>query len=102
MMTIWVARAEDVISRRIGDEMVVLKNTADSAHILNKTAAAVWELCDGERSLDEIAERICDRFEVSFEEARADIEEIIGRLIQVGILAQSAEPAVEKEDSQTI
>jgi hypothetical protein len=38
MIMIWVARAEDVISRRIGDEMVVLKNTADSTHILNKTA----------------------------------------------------------------
>jgi hypothetical protein len=95
-----VIQVENLISRHIGDEMVVLKNNVDCVHILNKTAAAILELCDGERSINEIAERICDRFEVSFEEARADIEEMIGRLIQVGILTQSAEPAVERKDSQ--
>ena len=102
MIITCAAKAENVISRRIGDELVVLGDTADSAHILNKTAAAVWELCDGERGLDDIAGCLCERFEVSFEEARADIEEIIGRLMKVGILVHVAEPTVERKDSQAI
>lgn len=96
MMTDRIVQAENLVSRRIGDEMVVIMEQADSVHILNKTAAAVWELCDGERSLDYIASRICDRFEVDFETARADTREIISRLEKVGILSQSADPAVER------
>jgi hypothetical protein len=97
-----VIQAGDVISRRVGDEMVVVKNTAETAHVLNKTAAAIWELCDGEHSLDDIAGHLCDHFEVSFEEARADIDDIIDRSIKIGILTRSADPAIEGEDSRGI
>jgi GGDEF domain-containing protein len=96
-----VIQAEDVIARCVGDEMVVLKFNADFAHVLNTTAAAIWELCDGKHSLDEIANRICERFEVSFEQAREDIEQIIGRFIKVGIVNGSVAPSIGKEESQT-
>jgi hypothetical protein len=102
MITNRVTQSEDVISRRVGNEMVVLKSDANAAHILNTTAAAIWELCDGQHSLDEIAASICDRFEVSFEQARGDIEQIIGRFIKVGIVNESVAPVIEREDSQTL
>jgi hypothetical protein len=89
-----VAQAEDIIWRRIGDEIVVIKDDGLSTHVLNKTAAWIWEMCDGKREIDEITSQLCERFDVSFEEAHADVEEIIEKLTQVGIINQIEETAV--------
>jgi hypothetical protein len=91
MMANNVIKAGDAIWRRIGDEVVVIKGDGKSAHVLNKTAALIWEDCDGKRSIDEIATDLCERFNVSLEEARADIREIIAKLTQVGIINQIEE-----------
>jgi pyrroloquinoline quinone biosynthesis protein D len=90
-----IIQAGDVISRRIGDEIVVIKEDGSATHVLNKTAAAIWELCDGEHSLDDIAARLCERFEITFDEVRRDTGEIIDRWLELGILGQSGKIAAE-------
>lgn len=79
-------KAEDVIWRRIGDEIVAIKDDGLSTHVLNKTATFIWEMCDGNYGIDEIATGLCEHFHVSFEEARADVREIVEKLIQIGIM----------------
>jgi hypothetical protein len=79
-------KAEDIIWRRIGDDIVVIKDDGLSTHILNKTAAIIWEMCDGKRGIDEIVASLCERFDVSAEEARADTRETIENLTKAGII----------------
>ncbi len=86
-----VVQAKNVIWRRIGDDIVVIKDDGLSTHVLNKMAAIIWEMCDGECGIDEIAAHLCERFDVSFEEARADVREIIEKLTKAGIMNQSEE-----------
>lgn len=86
MMADKMIKAEDIIWRRIGDEVVVIKDNGLSTHILNKTATLIWEMCDGKRSIDEIAASLFDRFDVSLEEARADTRETIENLTKAGII----------------
>lgn len=86
-----VVQAKDIIWRRIGDDIVVLKDDGLSAHVLNKTAAVIWEMCEGEHGTDEIAMQLCERFDVSFEEALTDVRDIIEKLTQVGIMNQVVE-----------
>jgi hypothetical protein len=81
-----VVQAEDVIWRRIGDEVVVIKDDGLATHVLNKTAAMIWEMCDGNCGIDEITARLCERFDVSLEEAGADVREIIEKLVEIGIM----------------
>jgi hypothetical protein len=80
---------------------VVIKEGGTATHVLNKTAAAVWELCDGEHSLDDIAGRLCERFEVTFDEVRSDIEEVIDKLIDLGLLGRSGKTATERGEDPT-
>ena len=47
MKTIYPLQKEEVIWRRIGDTIVVIKEDGLSSHTLNKTASFIWELCDG-------------------------------------------------------
>jgi hypothetical protein len=77
---------KDVIWRRVGDTIVVIKEDGLSSHTLNKTAAFIWELCDGSLDINDIANRIHERFEVSLELAKFDTEKIINRLTRAGIM----------------
>ena len=90
-MVNYVLQARDAIWRRIGDEIVVIKSDGQSTHVLNKTAALIFEKCDGKCGIDEIAAHLCEHFHVSLEEACADVREIIEKLTQVGIINKSEE-----------
>jgi hypothetical protein len=81
-------RAKSAVWRRIGDEVVVIRGDGLSTHVLNRTAALIWEMCDGEHSTEEMASLLALRFDVSPEIAQADIEEVNSKLIQVGIMEQ--------------
>ena len=79
-------QAEDIIWRRIGDDVVIIKDDGLATHVLNKTAAYIWELCDGKRGIEEIAASLCERYDVSPKEACADTKETIENLTKAGII----------------
>lgn len=58
----------------------------EGALVLNPVAAVALELVDGARSFAQIVDEIVDRFEVSPERAREDVEELFGRLAERGFL----------------
>jgi hypothetical protein len=70
----FIAQAEDVIWRRIGDDVVVIKDNGLATHVLNKTAAFIWESCDGKNDIDEITTKLCQCFEVPADVARQDVK----------------------------
>jgi hypothetical protein len=82
------ARIEDVIWHRIGDRVVVISNDGRATHVLNKTAALIWDICEDGCGIDEITKQLCVRFDVSFDEALMDVKEIIDKLVQAGIMKQ--------------
>jgi pyrroloquinoline quinone biosynthesis protein D len=55
---------------------------------LNPTAAEVLELCDGERSLDEIVDTLSARYEGS--DLRADVEGLVDGMTQRGLVVDAA------------
>ncbi|OGO22527.1 MAG: hypothetical protein A2144_02210 [Chloroflexi bacterium RBG_16_50_9] len=81
-----ISRTEDVVWRKIGDEIVVIKDDGLSVHVLNKTAALIWELCADTCTSDEIAAKICERFAVSPDEARGDVEVIVEQMGKIGLM----------------
>ena len=83
-----IIKAEDLISRQIGSETVVIKDNGLSTHVLNKTAAYIWELCDGTCGVDCITGKICERFEVDSDQANADVRSTIDQLLEIGLLNQ--------------
>jgi|SRR5436853_1400103 hypothetical protein len=51
-------RRPDLIERELSDELVLYDPESDRAYLLNRSAAAIWDLCDGTRSLEEIAREL--------------------------------------------
>jgi pyrroloquinoline quinone biosynthesis protein D len=55
---------------------------------LNATAAEVLELCDGERSLDEIVGALSQRYDGA--DLRDDVVELVGAMQQRGLVVDAA------------
>ena len=54
------ARTSGVVVEHLADEVLVYDLANDRAHCLNRAAASVWEKCDGQRTISEIASEVGD------------------------------------------
>ncbi len=52
------ARKLDLVVQEVPNEVLVFDLNTNKAHCLNKTAAMVWQNCDGTRSASQIAELV--------------------------------------------
>jgi hypothetical protein len=59
------ARSSDLLTEEIGGELLVFDILSNRAHCLNGSAAAIWQHCDGSRSLAAIAEQLFPALERS-------------------------------------
>jgi hypothetical protein len=53
-------RRPDVWLRRAGAENAAFEPDTGSVHIMNETALAIWELCDGQTQPEEMVEAIVE------------------------------------------
>ena len=81
--------ARDIIWRRIDNEIVIIKDDGLSTHVLNSTAASIWEMCGGGCEAGEIVSGLCERYDVAVDDARADVEDALARLVETGLLERS-------------
>lgn len=77
--------SKEVAYRRIVDEIVLVPIRKDAqkslgVYRLNKTAAVLWEMMDGTRTVDDLVDAMVARFEVEPDLARTDIKALINDL----------------------
>jgi hypothetical protein len=53
-------RTQDLDCQEVGDELMVMDARSDRVHVLNATMAAIWKLCDGGRSSEQIAQALSE------------------------------------------
>ena len=63
-----------------------------AAHELNPTARAVWELCDGTTTLDELVAAITQIFSVDRDVAVADVTAVVDQLDAAGLVRWAETP----------
>ncbi|MCX6842061.1 MAG: PqqD family protein [candidate division WOR-3 bacterium] len=56
--------------------------------ILNDTARCVWELLAQDRSADELAAAVVERFDVTPDRARADVQTFLDEITRMGMVKQ--------------
>ena len=77
----------NIVDRNIAGEVILvpIRNNGgdlESIYTLNETAARIWELLDGERTLAEVRDAIVAEFEVEAAGAEADLLELVEQLIE--------------------
>jgi len=53
-----IARREQLVVTELGDELLIYDLRAHQAHCLNRTAALVWQHCDGRRDIPALAQTL--------------------------------------------
>ena len=88
MATEVLVRAGGLDVNEVPDGYVIYQTAADRVHYLNKTAAIVFELCDGARGADDIVSRVSKMFELQGT-VDNEIEACIQSLLKEGLIQRS-------------
>ena len=70
----------------VHDDPVLIHEDQEDAIMLNESAACFIELCDGQRSVDEIIEMIVEDFEVSEGQLALDLAPFIAAMSEDGFI----------------
>ncbi len=79
-------RRSDVNVRVVDGETVVLDRQAGLIHQLHQTASFVWDQCDGESTIPEIADQLAEVYEIDSETAARDVVSVVGQLHSLNLL----------------
>lgn len=81
----------DVTLQRVGREAILHDDRAGQAHVINASAARVWELCDG-RSFEEVVASFAEPYGLGPDAVRADVERVIDGFDRLGLLDRTEPP----------
>jgi len=84
-------KTDKVVSREIEDEVILLplcKTSKDMNYIytLNETAALVWDLIDGNRTMNDIKEKIMSEYDVQEQELQKELTGLINDLKSINAI----------------
>lgn len=79
-------RRQDLLSRTVEEEVVILNRDTGQVHRLNLTASYIWQLCDGTNTPDQIAEQLAADFGRTTGQVIDDVLGAIASLRQLGLL----------------
>ena len=77
-----------VLSRLVGNETVLLNLETGIYFGVDGVGQRVWELADGQRSLDQIVDVVVAEFDVDRSQAEADICAFAKTLVERGLLVE--------------
>lgn len=80
-------RRSGLFLRQSGKENAVYNRRTGNVHLLNETAWAIWDLCDGATSLDEMIEAICEISSLHRDVVTEDVERIVSEFVEAGLVS---------------
>jgi hypothetical protein len=61
-------RTDGLITRQLDGETLIYDRRTNKAHCLNRTAALIWDRCDGQTTVDEILSSLSQEFDTAVDE----------------------------------
>lgn len=78
--------APEVLTREVGDELVLMSLTTDAYYGLTGVARRAWELFAAGSNLGEAAEQIAKEYAVPVEKVLADLVALVDDLVAEGLV----------------
>ncbi len=80
-------RRGQVWTHREGPETAVYNPATGALHLLNASALAIWELCDGDTAGIEMAEAVAELTQADPEQARRDVRTALEELAKLDLIS---------------
>jgi hypothetical protein len=84
------ARRDKVLIQEVGGELVLYDQRRHKAHHLNRTAALVWQHCDGDRTVADLARLLQEEVSPAADEAL--VWQALARLGKAHLLSSAVNP----------
>lgn len=79
-------KADHLRGELLDDSLVLYDEAGETVHILNRTATAIWSLCDGTRDVRQVTKDTARLFGERSGLIRGDVLQMIEELSQVGLV----------------
>ena len=76
------ARNDGIVARSTAEALILLDPASGEYFTLDEVGGRVWELCDGSRSVSEIAAILTGEYEAPLDQVRTDVLELLGELYE--------------------
>lgn len=86
-----VTRAADVLLTRAGDQGVLVDEARGAVHVVNETAARIWELCGERPTLEELIQTMIEEYDIAATEVRPDVEDVLETFTRLELVSISSE-----------
>jgi hypothetical protein len=80
------ARKPEVWLRKTDNEIAMYDPLGNRVHLLNDTALAIWELCDGNTEPDEMITAICELCDMHHDVVSEDVTRILTEFDKAGLI----------------
>ena len=84
-----LSKLPGVVVEEMGEEVLLYRPTTHKAIHLNGTAAAIWKLCDGSRTLNDLVAAL----EIAFPDAKPriarEVRDVVDQLLRDGALTET-------------
>jgi hypothetical protein len=84
-----VSVAEDVLVNVVGGESVLLNLDSESYYGLDEVGTRMWQVLTESESIQEAYEKLLSEYDVEPDKLRADMSELIGKLLELGLVEVS-------------
>jgi hypothetical protein len=68
------------------EELILYDERTGEAHLLNHTGAFIWRLCDGSRTVGQVARQAASAFGIPHRRALADVRELVAMLSDANLI----------------
>lgn len=79
-------RSADVALQRVGREAILYDRRRGLAHVINESAARIWELCDGSATQEQIAGALAASYDMPATAVYDDVARILASFRELQVL----------------
>jgi hypothetical protein len=75
--------------QRLNEDTIVVDPRRREVHLLNETAARVWELLEAPRTLEELVTSLADEYDAPLEELRPAVSDLLADLVERAVCVRA-------------
>jgi len=75
-----------IITKKIGEQLVILDPIAGEIRSLNQTASLIWENIEPKKNVEEIIKKICQEYEVSVKKSQKEVVVFLDKYLKIGLI----------------
>ena len=87
---------KEVAAKVLDGEAIIIKFTGGMYYSMDQVGGVIWEFIEKKKTFQEIIEGVTHRYEISFDQAKVDVERVVAELIEENLIALSADEPDKK------